>query len=79
MKKLTSLLLLSALLLSSCTQKAPEVVQTEEKKPFYVDIKTLSKTQQAFSIEKTARITAGSSLVLTAESVGEVVNISVKE
>lgn len=79
MKKLTSALLLSFLILSSCGKVVEDTVTKVEKKPFLIETQIIGKKMESYMVEKSARLTAGSSLVLSAESVGEVSNIAVKE
>jgi multidrug resistance efflux pump len=81
MKKLTiSLSLISLLFLASCGKADDIVVQKEIKKtPLLIETQIVWKKTESFSVEKSARLVGGSSLILAAEWVGEVSNISVKE
>lgn len=79
MKKFTAIFLSSLLILSSCGKSSEVIVEKIEKKPFLIETQILGKKTEAYTIEKSARLTAGSSLTLSAESVWEVSSISVKE
>lgn len=78
MKSPITIFLISTILLSSCGSVA--VIPTEiAKTPFFIETYTIGQTQAPISIEKTWRITASSSLTLTAQWAGEINKISVKE
>ncbi len=79
MKKLTSVIAVLCIILSSCSNAAEEIIVKQEKKPFLIETQIIGKKTELYSVEKSARLTAGSSLTLSAESVGEVSNIAVKE
>lgn len=78
MRSLISISLVSILILSSCgatvVPDAPIV-----KSPFIIETYTIWQVQSGVSIEKTWRITASSSLTLTAQWAGEIARINVKE
>ena len=78
MKKLTSIFIASLFIFSSCGKIVEDIVIVE-KKPFLIETQILSKKTESYTIDKSARITAGSSLTLSAESAGEVVFLSAKE
>ena len=66
MKSLIAIFLISTLLLSSCGSVA--VVPNEViKTPFIIETYMIGQTQAPVSIEKTGRITASSSLTLSAQ------------
>ncbi len=78
MKSPISIFLISTILLSSCGSVA--VVPTETKKtPFFIETYMIGQKQSTVSIEKTGRITASSSLTLTAQWAWEINKINVKE
>ena len=79
MKKLTVTVLLLLFFLSSCGTALPEAPKKVEKIPFFIETLSLGKKKESYTVEKSARITAGSSLTLSAEWVGEVSGIYVKE
>ena len=79
MKKLTVTILLPLFLLSSCGTAVQEAPKKVEKIPFFIETLSLGKKRESYVVEKSARITAGSSLTLSAESAGEVVSLSAKE
>jgi multidrug resistance efflux pump len=78
MKPLIFILVLSTVILSSCGSTAIVPVKSE-KTPFIIDTYTIWQKQVAVSIEKTGRITASSSLTLSAQWAGEISKISIKE
>jgi multidrug resistance efflux pump len=78
MKPLISILVLSTIILSSCGSAAIVPVKSE-KTPFIIDTYTIGQKQATVSIEKTGRITASSSLTLSAQWAGEISKITVKE
>lgn len=71
-------IILSTFLLSSCGSK---VIPTDisKKTPFIIETYTIGQAQTPISIEKSGRITASSTLTLTAQWAGEISKISVKE
>lgn len=79
MKKIISATLLTLFILSSCTKADIAVVTQQEKTPFYITTKSVWKKTESYSVEKPARLTAGSSLTLAAESMGEITSIAAKE
>ena len=79
MKTPISIFLISTIILSSCGSTV-SVNKTEIKKtPFFIDTFRVWQKQSDISIEKSWRITASSSLTLTAQWAGEISKISVKE
>lgn len=78
MKSPIAIFLISTILLSSCGSVAL-IPPESQKTPFIVETYTIWKTQTPISIEKTGRITASSSLTLSAQWAGEINKISVKE
>jgi hypothetical protein len=66
MKLPIAIFLISTLLLSSCGS-AVDTTPTIEKTPFLIDTYTVGQTQTGLTVEKTGRITASSSLTLTAQ------------
>ena len=78
MKSPIAIFLISTILLSSCGSVAL-IPPESQKTPFIVETYTIWKTQAPISIEKTGRITASSSLTLSAQWAGEINKISVKE
>lgn len=80
MQKIIAFSVLIPFLLVSCGKSTEEVVKTPvPKTPFYIDTYTVWKKIETASVEKSARLTAGSSLVLSADSAGEITTIGVKE
>ena len=79
MKKLTLVIFLSFVILSSCGKAQEEAISVFKKKPFSIETQIIGKKRESYFIEKSARLIAWSSLALSAESVGEVSSISVKE
>lgn len=66
MKSPIAIFLITTLILSSCGPVA--VVPTEvQKTPFFIETYIIGQTQAPISIEKTGRITASSSLTLSAQ------------
>ena len=66
MKSIITIILLSTLTLTSCGSTVvvdPVVVKT----PFVIETYTIGQSQTGITIEKTGRITASSSLTLTAQ------------
>ncbi len=71
---------LSLFLIASCgSEKADIGVSPVEKKVFLVETELVGNARDSYVVEKSWRLTAGSTLTMTAESVGEVSNINVKE
>ncbi len=66
MKPLIAIFLLSTLLISACGSTISGVT-TIDKTPFIIDTYTVGQTQTGVTIEKTGRITASSSLTLSAQ------------
>lgn len=66
MKSFVSTILLSTILLSSCGSAVVAPI-VPAKTPLVIDTYTVGKTQTGVSIEKTGRITASSSLTLSAQ------------
>jgi hypothetical protein len=66
MKPLIATILLSTILLTSCGS-AVVTIPTIEKTPFIVETYTIGQNQTGIEIQKTGRITASSSLTLTAQ------------
>lgn len=79
MKSPTIIILISTLLLSSCWAKNTVTTTEVQKTPFFIETYTIGQTLSPVSIEKTGRITASSSLTLTAQWAGEINKISVRE
>ncbi len=79
MKSLITTLLISTLLVSSCWTPKTLITVEVKKTPFFVETYTVGQVQDPIAIEKTARITASSSLTLTAQWAGEINKISVRE
>ncbi len=80
MQKILAFSLLIPFFLVSCWKSAEEVVKTPEPKtPFYIETYTVWKKIETASVEKSARLIAGASLILTADSAGEITSINVKE
>jgi multidrug resistance efflux pump len=78
MKHFLILSLISIFILSSCS-KTEEVVVTPEKTPFLIQTQWLSQASSDYTVTKSARITAGSSLTIASEGIGTVRSIPVKE
>lgn len=74
------LILISTLLLASCGS-TPDSVTTvsAEKTPFVVEVFTVGGAQAAVSVEKAWRITASSTLTLSAQWAGEIAKIVVRD
>ena len=79
MKKIIFACISLSFLLSSCGTSEVITPLIEEKKPFLIETQLLGNSTEFYSVEKSARLTAGSSLTLAAESVGEVSTLWVKE
>lgn len=79
MKSLISIVLISVLILSGCWAPVVETPTEKEKTKFIIDTYEVGKEQKNVLIQKTGRITASSSLTLTAQWAGEVSKISVRE
>jgi multidrug resistance efflux pump len=80
MKKLTLVFaIISLLSIASCGKTEEVIVKKIEKTPLLIQTQVVWKKTESYSVEKSARLTAWSSLTLAAESVGEVSTISVKE
>lgn len=79
MKKILVLFVLVPFILSSCGAPTEETQKTVEKKPFYIETYSVWKRVETYSTEKPGRLVAASSLVLWAESAGEVTSLLVKE
>ncbi len=78
MKRFIVLMFLGGFLLSSCS--SPVVEETKQTKtPFSVKVVSLNELKPIFNTEKTGRITASSTLTLSAQWVGEINKIAVKE
>lgn len=67
------------ILFSSCGTAAVIPVVVPTKTPLIVETYTIWKTQSGVAIEKTGRITASSSLTLTAQWAGDISRINVRE
>lgn len=78
MKTPIILIVLSTFLLSSCGSETI-TPSSSKKTPFNIDTYTIGQAQAPISIEKSGRITASSTLTLTAQWAGEISKISVKE
>ncbi len=78
MKKISAFLLIP-FFLSSCWTAVVQTPQAPEKTPFYVETYTVGKKVETYTVEKTARLTAGSSLTLSTDSAGEITTIAAKE
>lgn len=75
-----TLILSSVFLLASCgTTTPPLEVHTGAKTPYFIEVFTVWQKTNPVTIEKTGRITASSSLTLTAQGAGEVGALYVKE
>ena len=80
MKQSISILIITTLILSSCGGAIEQpTVSGESKLPFLVQTYSIGKKTELYTVEKSARLTAGSSLSIAAESLGEVTNIAVRE
>jgi multidrug resistance efflux pump len=81
MKKLTLTTLIFMLILSSCSkaQENDGATLPVTKKSFSIETQVIGKKKESYSVEKSARLTAGSALTLSTESVWEVSAITVKE
>lgn len=79
MKSLISIVLISVLILSGCWAPVVETPTEKEKTKFIIDTYEVGKEQKNVLIQKTGRITASSSLTLTAQGAGEISKISVRE
>ncbi|MBX9809025.1 biotin/lipoyl-binding protein [Candidatus Gracilibacteria bacterium] len=79
MKSPISILLISTILLTSCGAVVPTDTTEIKKTPFIIDTFRVGQKQADISVEKTGRITASSSLTLSAQGAGEISKISVKE
>ncbi len=79
MKTPISIFLISTLILSSCGSTVSVNTTEVKKTPFFIDTFRVGEKQSNVSIEKTGRITASSSLTLTAQWAGEISKVSVKE
>lgn len=66
MKPLIAIFLISTTVLSSCGSTVIESTKIS-KTPFLIDTYTIGQKQASVSIEKTGRITASSSLTLSAQ------------
>ncbi len=78
MKSPIVIFLISTIILSSCSSTV--LIPTETiKTPFKIETYTIWQNQVPVSIQKTGRITASSSLTLTAQWAWEINKISVKE
>lgn len=78
MKTPIVIFLISTIILSSCWSATIESNKVS-KSPFLIDTYTIWQKQASVSIEKTGRITASSSLTLSAQWAGEISKINVKE
>lgn len=78
MKTSIAWIILSLFLLSSCGSEAIPIT-ISKKTPFIIETYTIGQSQLPISIEKSGRITASSTLTLTAQWGGEISKISVKE
>lgn len=67
MKTPISIFLISTLILSSCGSTVSVNTTEVKKTPFFIDTFRVGEKQSNVSIEKTGRITASSSLTLTAQ------------
>ena len=67
MKPLIAIILISTVLLSSCGSSVVTPIVAPPKTPYIIETYTIGKTQTGVTIEKTGRITASSSLTLTAQ------------
>lgn len=79
MKPLISIILISTIFLSSCGTSVVLPPTEVQKTPFMVDIYTIWQEQSVVSIQKSGRITASSTLTLTAQWAGEISKLSVRE
>ncbi len=79
MFKIITIFVFFSFLLSSCGTTIEEIVTTPEKTPFFIQTYAIGKKVESYSVEKSARLTAWSSVTLAAESLGEVTSIWVKE
>ena len=78
MKRSIFLIVLGGLLLSSCSSAIVEEA-SQAKTPFSVKVVSLDELKPVFNTEKAGRITASSTLTLSAQWVGEISRIAVKE
>lgn len=71
MKKLTLTTLIFMLILSSCSkaQENDGATLPVTKKSFSIETQVIGKKKESYSVEKSARLTAGSALTLSTESV----------
>jgi multidrug resistance efflux pump len=79
MKNPIIIFIISTLILSSCGSSTSVNTVEAPKTPFYIDTFRVGEKQANISIQKTGRITASSSLTLTAQWAGEISKISAKE
>ena len=78
MKKVISLFLASVLLVS-CGATVPEVQKDATKSEFSVQVQPYNTFPKEYTVQKTGRLVGSSSVVLTAQGVGRVESILVKE
>ncbi len=79
MRKIIAIFLLFPVFLSSCGTTTDNTVVNVEKTPFLIQTYILWKKVESFSVEKSARLTAGSSITLVADSAWEVTTLWAKE
>lgn len=79
MKPLIAIILISTVFLSSCGTSVVLTPTEVQKTPFVVDTYTVWQEQSVVSIQKSGRITASSTLTLTAQWAGEISKLSVRE
>lgn len=78
MQKLLSLSLISLLILSSCGTSTTDIPE-DTRAEFIIQTLKLTGATGSYQVEKSARLTAGSSLSLPSDGVGQVEEILVKE
>lgn len=78
MKSIISIILISSLLLSSCGSAITTTVWST-KTDFFVKTLKLSSTTGSYTVEKSARLTAASSLSISSDGIGQIDSILVKE
>lgn len=77
MKKKLSIILVLSLLLSSCGESA--IIPEDTRAEFIIQTLKLTGATGSYQVEKSARLTAGSSLSLPSDGIGQVEEILVKE
>jgi len=78
MKKVISLALFPIIFLTSCGAAVTDT-PTTEKKPFYIETKTVADFPSSYIKEKSGRLVGSSTIALTSQGIGRVASIPVKE